>query len=76
MPETAIVRMIDGKPGVMIPAAVIERLKISEGDVLVVAERDGGILLTPCDPTFQRAMDAYRRGASKHRDALRRLAEG
>jgi hypothetical protein len=40
-----------------------------------VIETDEGILLSPYDPEFQRAMDAYRRTASKYKNALRELAK-
>jgi len=33
-----------------------------------------GLLITPFDPEFASAMEAYERGAKKYRNALRQLA--
>lgn len=52
-----------------------ERLQLKEGDRLFAIETEGGILLTPFDPDFERAMQVYRKGARKYRDTLRELAK-
>jgi len=38
-------------------------------------ETEQGVLLTPYDPNFERAMQIYERGAKKYRNALHELAK-
>lgn len=38
-------------------------------------ETENGVLLTPYDPDFERAMVAFQRGARKYLNALRELAK-
>jgi putative addiction module antidote len=52
-----------------------DRLHVQAGDEVFVVETEQGVLLTPYDPEFQRAMKAYERTASKYRNALRELAK-
>lgn len=52
-----------------------DRLHVKPGDEIFAVETDAGILLTPYDPTFERALAAYERTASKYRNALRELAK-
>jgi len=40
-----------------------------------VVETEQGILITPYDPTFDKAMAAYKRTAAKYRNAFRELAK-
>ena len=51
-----------------------DRLHIEAGDEVFVMETEHGILITPYDPTFQEAMAAYSRTASRYRNALRELS--
>jgi putative addiction module antidote len=64
-----------GSVGATIPRDIAECLHVQAGDEIFVVEQEDGILLTPYDPQFQKAMDAYRRTASKFRNALRELAK-
>jgi hypothetical protein len=48
---------------------------VKPGDEVFVIETEQGILLTPYDPTFERAMAAYERTAGKYRNALRELSK-
>ena len=41
---------------------------------MFVVETEDGLLITPYDPAFAKAMSAYERGARKYRNALRELA--
>lgn len=58
-----------------LPKDQAERLQLSPGDPIFAVETDRGILLTPCDPAFEQAMEAYQRGAKKYRNALRELGK-
>lgn len=66
---------LGGSVGATIPKDIPDRLHVRAGDELFVVETREGILLTPYDPEFQRAMAAYERTASRYRNALRELAE-
>lgn len=68
------VRKMGGSVGATLPKDMIDRLHLAAGDELFVVETENGILLTPYDPQFGRAMVAYERTASKYRNALRELA--
>lgn len=68
-------RKMGGSIGTTLPKEMVERLHIEEGDELVVVETRDGLLITPYDPTFDEAMEAYERGAKRYRNALRKLAE-
>lgn len=75
MPKKITVRRMGGSLGATLPKEMTDRLQIRDGDVLYAVETDRGVLLTPYDPAFDRAMDLYQRGARKYRNALRELAE-
>jgi putative addiction module antidote len=75
MQRKVTLRKMGGSVGATIPRDLAERLHIQAGDEIYVVEQEGGILLTPYDPDFQKAMAAYERTASKYRNALRELAK-
>lgn len=68
-------RKMGGSIGATLPKELVDRFHIKEGDELDVVETSEGMLITPYDPDFDKAMTAYERGARKYRHALRRLAE-
>lgn len=69
------IRRVGGSLSTIIPKELAERLRIAEGDELFAVETEGGMLLTPYDPDFERAMEAFEIGRRKYRNALRKLAE-
>jgi antitoxin MazE len=75
MQRKVTLRKMGGSVGATLPKDIAERLHVKEGDELYVVETEEGVLLTPYDPEFQRAMAAYERTASKYRNALRELAK-
>jgi len=75
MQRKVTLRQMGGSIGATIPRDVAERLQIKAGDEIFVVEQEDGILLTPYDPEFQKAMAAYERTAAKYRNALRELAK-
>lgn len=75
MPKKITVRKMRGSLGATLPKEITDRLQIRAGDVLYAVETNRGVLLTPYDPAFDRAMELYQRGARKYRNALRELAE-
>jgi antitoxin MazE len=75
MQRKVTLRKMGGSVGATLPKDIAERLHVEAGDELFVVETDEGVLLTPYDPEFQKAMAAYKRTARKYRNALRELAK-
>lgn len=75
MVKKVTARKMGGSVGATLPKETVERFHIKAGDVLHLIETDEGILITPLDPEFDKAMEAYERGARKYRNALRELAK-
>lgn len=75
MVKKITLRQVGGSIGATLPKDMADRLHLGVGDEVFVVETDQGILLTPFDPAFDRAMAAYERTASKYRNALRELAK-
>ncbi len=75
MPKTVRARKMGGSIGTTLPKESVERLHIEVGDELNVIDTPEGILITPLDPDFERAVQAYERGARKYRNALHELAK-
>lgn len=69
------VRRVGGSLSTIIPKELAERMHIAEGDELFAVETEGGVLLTPYDPDFEQAMEAFEIGRRRYRNALRKLAE-
>ena len=69
------IRRSGGSLSVTLPKEYTERLHLQEGDRAFVTETPEGILITPYDPEFSKAMKIYQRGARKYRDALKELAK-
>lgn len=66
---------IGNSTGVILPKELLEKLRISRGDELMVHETPDGILLTPFDAEFARQMDVAEKIMRKRRNLLRKLAE-
>lgn len=69
------VRKIGNSLGLILPKDVVEQLRVAEDDsVHYVVDRDG-LHLTPFDPDFDAAMEAFGQTRRKYRNALRALAK-
>lgn len=68
-------RQVGGSIGATLPKDMADRLHVRAGDEVFMVETEQGILITPYDPTFERAMAAYKRTAGKYRNALRELSK-
>ena len=75
MIKKVMLRQMGGSIGATIPREISERYHLNKGDELFVMETDRGILLTPYDPNFEKAMDAYKKGSKKYVNALDELAK-
>ena len=74
MVRSVTLRKMGGSIGATLPKDMAERLHLDAGDEVFVVEIEQGLLITPYDPAFEKAMIAYRRGAKKYKNALRELA--
>lgn len=75
MVKELTLRQAGGSIGATLPKDMAERLHLSAGDRVLAIETDRGILLTPYDPTTERALALAARAAKKYRNALRTLAK-
>ena len=69
------IRRSGGSLSATLPKEYVEHFHMKEGDRAFVVQTDKGILITPYDPDFEKAMKVYERGARKYRDALKELAK-
>jgi putative addiction module antidote len=58
-----------------LPKDMADRLHLGPGDRVLAVETEKGILLTPYDPTVEKALEIASRAARKYRNALRELAK-
>jgi putative addiction module antidote len=73
---TVELKKIGNSTGIILSKDVMARLNLSLGDKLYATlTPEGGIRLTPHDPTFQKAMEIARRGMKIYRNALAELAK-
>jgi putative addiction module antidote len=68
-------RAIGNSTGVVLPKEILEKLRVGQGDELMVLETPEGITLTSYDPEFARQMDVAEQVMRKRRNLLRKLAE-
>ncbi|MDQ2069011.1 AbrB/MazE/SpoVT family DNA-binding domain-containing protein [Natronospira bacteriovora] len=68
-------RAIGNSTGVVLPKEILEKLRVTQGDELMVLETPDGITLTSYDPEFARQMDVAERIMREDRDLLKKLAE-
>ena len=66
---------VGNSTGFILPKDLLEQLNLARGDVLNVRRTSEGILLSPYDPGFERAMDVAEGVERDFRDALHRLAQ-
>ena len=60
---------------ITLPEEVLQQLNVGEGDSLFLTETPDGIQLNRCNPEFDKAMEVYRKGSEKYKNALRELAQ-
>jgi len=69
------VTAIGNSTGVILPKELLEKLRVSRGDELMVQETPDGIMLSPFDAEFVRQMEVAEKIMRKRRNLLRKLAE-
>jgi putative addiction module antidote len=73
---TLQIRKIGNSIGFILPKEMAARLNLKEGDKLFPIEQPGGgLILTPHDPDFEKAMEVARRGMKRYHNALAELAK-
>ena len=61
--------------GVIIPKALLHRLRVEKGDQLFAVETPSGLLLSPYDPKFQEQVEIGTKLLHKHKDVFNALAK-
>jgi putative addiction module antidote len=70
------IKKLGNSTGLIFPKELLARLGLKQGDALFATLMpDGGVRLTPHDPTFDRAMEIARKGMDVYRNALAELAK-
>ncbi len=67
-------RQVGGSVGATLPKDMAERLNLEVGDRVLAVETSQGILLSPYDPTVDKALALAAKTAKRYRNALRELA--
>jgi putative addiction module antidote len=68
-------RQAGGSVSATLPKEMAERLNVGPGDVMFAIETDRGLLLTPYDPDFHDAMQAFAIVRKQYGNILKKLAE-
>ena len=68
-------RKIGNSLGFIFPKEMRDTLRVHEGDQLFSTFTDQGIQLTPYDPDFEAAMEAFEHTRHQYRNALKQLAK-
>jgi putative addiction module antidote len=75
MVTTLKLTTVGSSTGVVLPKELLEKLRVSKGDLLHVIETPNGIELTPYDPEFATQMAVAEQVMRSDRDVLKKLAE-
>lgn len=67
-------RQVGGSVGATLPKDMADRLHLGVGDRVLAVETELGILLSPYDPTIEKALALAARTAKQYRNALRQLS--
>ena len=73
--KETVIRPFGNSAGVTIPKEMLEKYALDKGDRVSLQETAEGILVTPYDSHFDRAMAIYRKGAKQYRNAMRELSK-
>ncbi len=72
---TVKVTTVGNSVGIVLPKELLERLRISKGDTLHVAETPNGLELRPYDEELAKQMEVAEQVMRRRRNVLRKLAE-
>jgi putative addiction module antidote len=68
-------RQAGGSVTATLPKEMADELHLGPGDKVYAIKTPQGILLTPYDPDFDDAMQAFEEGFKRYRNTLKKLAE-
>lgn len=69
------IRKIGNSLGAILPAEMLERYQLKEGEEVFVMEDPTGFRITPYDPEFEKAVNIFEDFRKRYRNTLRKLAE-
>ena len=69
------VRRVGNSAAVTLPKEVLAKLRVREGDKIVLTEGKEGLYITPYDETFVESLQAFEETRRKYRNALRELGK-
>lgn len=69
------IRKIGNSMGLILPKEVVDQLRVGEDDTVHYVVDSDGLHVTPFDPDFDAAMEAFEQTRRKYRNALRALAK-
>ena len=69
------IRKVGTSLGVILPKELLDRLNLSEGDLLFATDTGQGLAITPYDPELERQLEIANRVMREDRDILRKLAK-
>ncbi len=75
MTTTVKVTTIGNSAGIILPKELLEKLRISKGDILTVTETPDGLNLNPFDEKVSRQMEVAEKVMRNNRNMLRKLAQ-
>ena len=75
MTRELTLRQVGGSIGATLPKDMAEKFHLAVGDRILAVETERGILLTPYDPTIEKALTIAAKVSKKYRNALRALAK-
>ena len=75
MISTVKVTTIGNSAGIILSKEILERLRVSKGDILTVTETPDGVQLRPYDETFATGISLAEEIMREDRDVLRKLAQ-
>ncbi len=61
--------------GLILPRAVLARLKLQKGDTVFVTDAANGVMLTPYDPDLDQQLEIGREFMREYRDTFHQLAK-
>jgi putative addiction module antidote len=74
MVKEITLRQAGGSVTATLPKEMAERLQVGPGDRMFAIETENGVLLTPYDPDFHAAMQAFAEVRRQYRNTLKKLA--
>ena len=75
MTTTVKITSIGNSFGVILPKELLEKLRVSKGDLLTVTETPDGLNLNPYDEKISRQMEVAEKVMRENRNMLKKLAQ-